>query len=73
MIPSLVALDLRDWKDFTAVVSAVIALTAMVWFFLPESLRGLIAKGKTEEAKSVIKNAAIVNKVKLSLEIFEFQ
>ena len=48
------------------VIIAVIALTAMVWFFLPESLRWLIAKGKTEEAKSVIKNAAIVNKVKLS-------
>ena len=52
-------------------MSAVIALTAMVWFFLPESPRWLIAKGKTEEAKSVIENAAIVNKVKLSQEIFE--
>ena len=71
VIPSLVALTLRDWKEFTAVVSAVIALTAMVWFFLPESPRWLIAKGKTEEAKSVIENAAIVNKVKLSREIFE--
>ena len=71
VIPSLVALDIRDWKEFTAVVSAVIAATAMVWFVLPESPRWLIAKGKTEEAKDVIEKAARVNKVKLSPDIFE--
>ena len=71
VIPSLVALGLRDWKEYTAAVSAFIAFSAIVWFFVPESPRWLIAKGKTEEARELIENAARVNKVKLSPEIFE--
>ena len=71
VVPSMIALALRDWKEFTAAVSGVIAVSAIVWFFLPESPRWLIAEGKTEEARRVIQNAAKINKVKLSQDLFE--
>ena len=70
-IPSLVALGLRDWKQFQAAASAVIATAAIVWFFVPESPRWLIANGKYQEARDIITKAAKINKVKLSPGIFE--
>ena len=70
-IPSLVALGLRDWKQFQAAASAVIATAAIVWFFVPESPRWLIANGKYQEARDIITKAAKINKVKLTPDIFE--
>ena len=70
-IPSAFALGLKDWKTFQAAVSSLIAITAVVWFFLPESPRWLIANGKTERAREMIEKAAKVNKVKLTADIFE--
>ena len=70
-IPSLIAMGLHDWLEFQAAVSSVIAITAIVWFFLPESPRWLIANGRKEEAKAMIEKAAKVNKVKLTPDIFE--
>ena len=70
-IPSLVAMGLKDWKEFQAAVSAIIAITAIVWFLLPESPRWLIANGKKEEAKEMVEKAAKMNKVKLTPDIFE--
>ena len=71
MVPPLIALGLRDWKEFQAVVAAVLACTATVWLFLPESPRWLIANGKIEQAKNLITKAAKINNVKLSNDIFE--
>ena len=71
MVPPLIALGLRDWKEFQAAVAAVLACTATVWLFLPESPRWLIANGKNEEAKNLIVKAASINNVKLSNDIFE--
>ena len=70
-IPSLVAMGLKDWKEFQAAVSAMIAVTAIVWFLLPESPRWLIANGKKEQAKEMVEKAAKLNKVKLTPDIFE--
>ena len=38
-LPPLFAMFLKDWKTYQAALSAVISLTAVVWFFLPESPR----------------------------------
>ena len=70
-IPSVFALGLKDWKTFQAAVSSLIAVTALVWLFLPESPRWLIANGKTEAAKKMIEKAAVTNKVKLTADVFE--
>jgi len=70
-IPPFFAMGLKDWKEFQASVSAVIAITAVVWFFLPESPRYLIANDKKEEARELIEKAAKMNKRKLTPDIFE--
>ena len=66
IVPALVAMGLKDWKTFQAVVSAVIASSGLAYFFVPESPRWLIANGRKEEALEVINEAAEVNKVKLT-------
>ena len=66
IVPALVAMGLKDWKTFQAVVSAVIASSGVAYFFVPESPRWLIANGRKEEALEVINEAAEVNKVKLT-------
>ena len=38
-LPPLFAMGLKDWKTFQAAVSSLIAITCLVWFFLPESPR----------------------------------
>ena len=70
IVPALVAMGLKDWKTFQAVVSAVIASCGVTYFFVPESPRWLIANGRSEEALEVINVAAKVNKVKLTEDAF---
>ena len=68
IIPALlVAAGINHWKTFQAVMSALIGLTGLVYFGLPESPRWLIAQGRQEEAVKVISAAAELNKVTLSL------
>ena len=65
-IPALlVAAGINHWKTFQAVMSSLIAATGLVYFFLPESPRWLIAQGRHGEAVKVISEAAKLNKVKL--------
>ena len=70
IVPALVAMGLKDWKTFQAGVSAVIAVTGLVYFFIPESPRWLIANGRKNEAMQLIDEAAVANKVKLN-NVFE--
>ena len=70
-IPALFAMGLKEWREFQATVSAVIAITAIVWFLLPETPRYLIANGKKEQAREMIEKAARMNKRKLTPDIFE--
>ena len=69
-IPVFYAMGLKKWKVFQAAVSATMVLACVVWFLLPESPRWLIASGKYDEAKKMIEKAAVVNKVKLSPDVF---
>lgn len=69
-VPVFFAMGLKNWKTFQAAVSATMALSCLVWFFLPESPRWLIANGKQDEAKKMIEKAAVRNKVKLSPDVF---
>lgn len=39
--------------------------------FLPESVRWLLARGRRDEAKSILKNVALENKVTISDQIYE--
>ena len=69
-LPPLFAMGLKDWRVYQGALSAVIAVTGIVWFFVPESPRWLIVNGQTDKAKALIEKAAVINKVKLSPDVF---
>jgi len=52
---------IRDYVTLQVVMSALCFIQIPVWFFLPESPRWLISKGKTEEARALMMRAAKLN------------
>ena len=69
-VPPLLATGLKDWRIFQAVISLLIAVTALVWPLLPESPRWLIAQGRLPEARQVIEAASESNQVRLTGEVW---
>lgn len=64
----------RDWVILQYIVSAPPLLFVIYYWFVPESVRWLLAKKNTYKAGKIIRKAAIVNGVVLSdniLQIFE--
>ena len=43
----------------------------VLWFLVPESPRWLLAKGRVEEAKSILTKGAKINKKTLPDELFQ--
>lgn len=70
----LLAWLLRDWVWLQFAVSAPPLLFVLYYWFVPESVRWLLAKKNTYQAGKIIRRAAIVNGVVLSdniLQVFE--
>jgi MFS family permease len=55
----------RDWVRLALATSLPFVLYYFYWFFLPESPRWLLAKGRFEEASTVLETLARVNKREL--------
>ncbi|PIK62276.1 putative organic cation transporter protein [Apostichopus japonicus] len=64
MMLSLLAYFVRDWRYFSAAITLPGLLIVCISWFLPESVRWLIAQGQVEEAERVIQKIAKFNKVK---------
>ncbi|XP_015608849.1 carcinine transporter isoform X2 [Cephus cinctus] len=52
---------IRDWKTLAITTSAPFLLYFLYWWFLPESPRWLLAKGRLEEASLILERLAHVN------------
>lgn len=52
---------IRDWVRLSLVTSLPFVLYFLYWFVLPESPRWLLAKGKFEEASTILETLARVN------------
>ncbi|PSN48030.1 Carcinine transporter [Blattella germanica] len=52
----------RDWVILTLVTSTPFLLYFIYWWFLPESPRWLLAKGRLEEGSQILETLARVNK-----------
>lgn len=64
----------RDWVILQYIVSAPPLLFVIYYWFVPESVRWLLAKKNTYKAGKIIRKAATVNGVVLSdniLQVFE--
>jgi len=65
----LLALIFTDWRYLQVATTVLSLMVGIVWFFISESPRWLIATGKIKEAKEVIEAAAKKNKVEVISEI----
>ena len=65
----LLAMVFTDWRYLQVATTVLCLLVGMVWFFISESPRWLIATGKITKAKEVIEAAAKKNKVDIINEI----
>ncbi|XP_030758429.1 carcinine transporter isoform X3 [Sitophilus oryzae] len=55
----------RDWVYLNLITSLPFVLYYIYWFYLPESPRWLLAKGKFEEASTILESLARTNKKEL--------
>ncbi|XP_074506473.1 solute carrier family 22 member 13-like [Sebastes fasciatus] len=53
---------IRDWRMAQLIAAAPLAVTAIYIWFIPESARWLLDRGRTEEAKQLITKVAAINK-----------
>ncbi|KAJ7383545.1 hypothetical protein OS493_027208 [Desmophyllum pertusum] len=56
-----IAYYIRDWKHLTIATGAPGILFVAGWFFIPESVRWLLKKGRETEAREVLSNVARKN------------
>ncbi|KAK7096861.1 organic cation transporter protein-like isoform X2 [Littorina saxatilis] len=71
MLLSLVAYFLRDWQHLQLVCAALTVPHLFFWWFIPESPRWLLSKGRADDAKVILNRMARVNKVTLTLDVLD--
>ncbi|KAM3928000.1 solute carrier family 22 member 13-like [Leptodactylus fuscus] len=62
---------IRNWRLLQIACSAPTALLVLYFWFLPESPRWLLTKGKNEKAKILLQKAARMNKREISDDILQ--
>ncbi|KAK6169542.1 hypothetical protein SNE40_020578 [Patella caerulea] len=70
-ILTILAFFIRDWSTLQLAISVPSVLLLAIFWFLPESARWLISRGKTEKAEKILRKAAEVNKVELPVKLFD--
>ncbi|XP_056452014.1 solute carrier family 22 member 13-like isoform X2 [Gadus chalcogrammus] len=61
----------RDWRLAQLVMAVPMGLAAVYIWFIPESARWLLDRGRTEEAKELILKAAAINRRTVPESLFE--
>lgn len=67
----LVAFLIRDWKWINLACALPCAFYLTYWWFVPESPRWLISKGKLEESRRIMEKIAKVNKKTIPPHLLE--
>ncbi|XP_076271891.1 beta-alanine transporter [Rhynchophorus ferrugineus] len=60
---------IRDWRLLAIATTAPFAALFLTWYLVPESPRWLLARGRVEEAKTILKNIARINGNKFPADV----
>ncbi|XP_058448439.1 organic cation transporter protein [Malaya genurostris] len=60
-----IAFYTREWRTMQFVITAPGAILLLIWYWIPESPRWLLAKGRIDELKRVMDSAASMNGLRL--------
>lgn len=71
LLLALLAFFVRDWHHLQLVLSIPTVLFLSYAWFIPESARWLLTKGRDLEADHILRKAAKVNKVELPEKLFD--
>ncbi|XP_046374364.1 organic cation transporter protein-like [Haliotis rufescens] len=66
-----VAYGIRNWQHLQLILSVPPVLMLFMWWFIPESPRWLLSRGRDAEAEQIIRKAAEVNGVDLPPKLFD--
>ncbi|CAL8106518.1 unnamed protein product [Orchesella dallaii] len=70
----LLATTISNWRIYALVISLPMLLALLALFFVPESARWLLSKGRAKEATTILRSFAKVNRKKVDENIFvEFE
>ncbi|XP_077448472.1 organic cation/carnitine transporter 2-like [Stigmatopora argus] len=61
---------IRDWRTLQLGITAPGFLLLILWWFIPESPRWLLSRGRVAEAEAILKGAATKNHVEAPARIF---
>ena len=56
-----IACTIGNWRTYSIVTSAPLALIVIAWWIVPESARWMVLRGKIEETIKTLKHCARVN------------
>ncbi len=73
LVFGLEAYLIRDWVPLQIVAYAPLLIFLVLYFFVPESPRWLIAMGRVDEAEAIIRKGAAENGKKFPEELFKKQ
>ncbi|XP_050989851.1 solute carrier family 22 member 7 [Labeo rohita] len=59
---ALIAFCIRDWRWLTVAVTSPLLLCTILWWWVPESARWLIANGRGEKAHYYLHKCAVMNR-----------
>ncbi|KAM7378869.1 hypothetical protein PAMP_004463 [Pampus punctatissimus] len=62
---------IRDWRLAQLITAAPLAVVAIYIWFIPESARWLLGRGRTEEAKQLLLKVAAINKRTIPVSLLE--
>ncbi|XP_032240300.2 organic cation transporter protein isoform X1 [Nematostella vectensis] len=65
MATPLFAYFIRDWRILTIAVTVTGVPFSFFWWFIPESMRWLLVKGRVTEAEAILRDVAAFNRKKM--------
>ncbi|CAG7822389.1 unnamed protein product [Allacma fusca] len=71
LVTGTMAYLIKDWRHLQIALSVPGVVLLSYWWFLPESIRWLLTRGRKAEANAILRKVAVENKVTLPEEVYD--